>query len=108
MLGADGRQDHRLQRSRIVGKLSSRHRHGRMRADSPPSAIRPNSRIRAVPSFVLEGKYLVEGAQSAEGFAQVLQQVAAELGVPVGTVKSRVYYALRALRLALEEMGWDG
>lgn len=35
-------------------------------------------------------------------------EVAAELGVPVGTVKSRVYYALRALRLALEEMGWDG
>lgn len=27
------------------------------------------------------------------------------LGVPVGTVKSRSYYALRALRLALEERG---
>jgi RNA polymerase sigma-70 factor (ECF subfamily) len=35
-------------------------------------------------------------------------EVAAELGIPEGTVKSRVYYALRALRLALEEMGWDG
>jgi RNA polymerase sigma-70 factor (ECF subfamily) len=35
-------------------------------------------------------------------------EVASELKVPVGTVKSRVYYALRALRLALEEMGWDG
>ena len=34
-------------------------------------------------------------------------EVAEELGVPEGTVKSRVYYALRALRLALEEMGWD-
>lgn len=33
--------------------------------------------------------------------------VAAELGVPVGTVKSRVFYALRALRLALEELGWQ-
>jgi RNA polymerase sigma-70 factor (ECF subfamily) len=32
--------------------------------------------------------------------------VAAELGVPVGTIKSRVYYALRQLRLALEELGW--
>ena len=29
-----------------------------------------------------------------------------ELGVPVGTVKSRVYYALKAMRLALEELGW--
>jgi RNA polymerase sigma-70 factor (ECF subfamily) len=27
------------------------------------------------------------------------------LGVPPGTVKSRVYYALRAIRLALEERG---
>ena len=34
------------------------------------------------------------------------EDVAAELGLPVGTVKSRVYYGLRALRLALEELGW--
>jgi RNA polymerase sigma-70 factor (ECF subfamily) len=34
-------------------------------------------------------------------------EVAADLGIPEGTVKSRVYYALRALRLVLEEMGWD-
>lgn len=34
-------------------------------------------------------------------------EVAEELGIPEGTVKSRVYYALRAVRLALEEMGWD-
>ena len=33
--------------------------------------------------------------------------VAQELGVPVGTVKSRVYYALKAMRLALEELGWS-
>jgi RNA polymerase sigma-70 factor (ECF subfamily) len=30
---------------------------------------------------------------------------AERLGVPAGTVKSRTHYALRALRLALEEMG---
>jgi RNA polymerase sigma-70 factor, ECF subfamily len=30
---------------------------------------------------------------------------AAHLGVPVGTVKSRTHYALRALRLAFQEMG---
>ena len=35
-------------------------------------------------------------------------EVAAELGVPEGTVKSRVYYGLRALRVVLEEMGYDG
>lgn len=35
--------------------------------------------------------------------------VALELGVPEGTVKSRVYYGLRAMRAALEGQGWrDG
>ena len=32
-------------------------------------------------------------------------EVARRLGVPLGTVKSRTHYALRALKLALEEMG---
>src|SRR5919201_2522234 len=35
-------------------------------------------------------------------------EVAAELGVPEGTIKSRVYYGLRALKNRLEEMGYDG
>jgi len=32
-------------------------------------------------------------------------QAAETLGIPVGTVKSRTHYALRALRLAIEELG---
>ncbi|MDP5183439.1 sigma-70 family RNA polymerase sigma factor [Blastococcus sp. BMG 814] len=32
-------------------------------------------------------------------------EVAAELGIPVGTLRSRVFYGLRSLRLAMEEMG---
>jgi RNA polymerase sigma-70 factor, ECF subfamily len=35
-------------------------------------------------------------------------EAADALGVPTGTVKSRTYYALRALRLALEERGVTG
>jgi len=34
-------------------------------------------------------------------------EAALALGIPEGTVKSRAYYALRALRLALEERGWS-
>jgi RNA polymerase sigma-70 factor (ECF subfamily) len=36
---------------------------------------------------------------------RTVNQAAQELGLPVGTVKSRVYYALRALRAALDEIG---
>ncbi len=32
-------------------------------------------------------------------------EVARNLGIPEGTIKSRTHYALRALKLALEEMG---
>ena len=39
--------------------------------------------------------------------ARSYNDVAASLGVPVGTIKSRVYYALKAMRLALEELGWN-
>ena len=36
------------------------------------------------------------------------REAADELGVPSGTVKSRLHYALRALRLALQERGVTG
>jgi RNA polymerase sigma-70 factor (ECF subfamily) len=35
------------------------------------------------------------------------EAVAADLGVPVGTVKSRVFYGLRSLRKSLEAIGWS-
>jgi RNA polymerase sigma-70 factor (ECF subfamily) len=39
---------------------------------------------------------------------RTVNQAAESLGIPVGTVKSRVYYATRALRAALEEIGVAG
>jgi RNA polymerase sigma-70 factor (ECF subfamily) len=40
--------------------------------------------------------------------ARPYSEVAEELGVPEGTIKSRVYYGLKALRVAMEEMGYEG
>jgi RNA polymerase sigma-70 factor (ECF subfamily) len=34
-----------------------------------------------------------------------VREASAKLGIPPGTVKSRTYYALRALKLALQERG---
>jgi len=36
---------------------------------------------------------------------RTVNEAAEVLGIPVGTVKSRVYYAVRALRLVLAERG---
>jgi RNA polymerase sigma-70 factor (ECF subfamily) len=33
-------------------------------------------------------------------------EVASELRIPEGTLRSRIFYGLKSLRLALEEMGW--
>jgi RNA polymerase sigma-70 factor (ECF subfamily) len=35
-------------------------------------------------------------------------EVAAEAGVPVGTMRSRLYYGLKALRFVLEKREWTG
>ena len=45
---------------------------------------------------------LVEVHWNGRPYAEVAQ----DLGVPEGTVKSRVYYGLRAMRDALEREGW--
>ena len=35
------------------------------------------------------------------------KELAEEIGLPEGTLRSRVFYGMKALRLALEELGWD-
>ena len=54
------------------------------------SALRPGHRQVLIQTYYL-GRSVAEAAT--------------ELGIPAGTVKSRTYYALRALKLALEERG---
>lgn len=36
-----------------------------------------------------------------------ISEVAVLIGIPEGTVRSRLFDALKALRLALDEIGWD-
>jgi RNA polymerase sigma-70 factor (ECF subfamily) len=93
---------------------------GRARATRPaPSDIEPAERGHE-PFEQLLVSWQVEEALRRIGEAhrhalvetylrgRTYAEVATELGVPEGTIKSRVYYGLRALRNALEEMGYDG
>jgi RNA polymerase sigma-70 factor (ECF subfamily) len=71
-------------------------------ADAPDKAIVAAVVTAALRQLSLEHRQVVlecyyRGSSVAEA--------AKRLGVPEGTVKSRAHYALRALRLALDEMG---
>jgi len=89
---------------------SARRRH-ELTVDEPPE------RVAADRTDALFDALLVEDALAALGpdhRAVVVRayygglstaELAAELGIPEGTVKSRLHYGLRALRLALQERG---
>lgn len=76
----------------------------------------PGTAVDATEQAVLDG-WLVEEAlrrirpEHREAVVQTHllgrphAEVAAELGVPVGTLRSRIFYGLKALRLAMDEMG---
>ncbi|GAA2886267.1 sigma-70 family RNA polymerase sigma factor [Streptosporangium fragile] len=66
---------------------------------------------RAVESWAVAEALAALRPEHREVLAEVyyqgksVKEAAEALGIPAGTVKSRTYYALRALKLALEERG---
>lgn len=92
----------------------------RARAVRPPLAREPSRELGALDA---ELERIEQRVVLAEAFGRLtpdhrrvlveiairertVNETAAMLGVPAGTVKSRVFYALKALRLALEELGF--
>ncbi|MEP9382548.1 sigma-70 family RNA polymerase sigma factor [Nocardioides sp. KR10-350] len=89
---------------------SARSRHEAV-TESPPEAVL-SDRVDALFETMLVTDAL--RSLSREHLAVVVRayygrlttdEIARELGIPSGTVKSRLHYGLRALRLALEEKG---
>jgi RNA polymerase sigma-70 factor (ECF subfamily) len=86
-------------------------------ADGGVAASRePGTRVDAIDKMVqsaaLEEALRQVGPEHRQVLIEVVildrpqDAVAADLGVPVGTVKSRVFYGLRSLRKSLEAIGW--
>ncbi|MHB1785750.1 MAG: sigma-70 family RNA polymerase sigma factor [Acidimicrobiales bacterium] len=85
----------------------------RQKRDSVPSTPEPLADLdRSVDDWVVSAAV---GSLSADHrqvlfhtiwLGQSVAEAARAIGVPAGTVKSRTYYALRALRLGLEENGF--
>jgi RNA polymerase sigma-70 factor (ECF subfamily) len=75
---------------------------------TPPEAAADD---RLVDAWVVEEALRRIGAEHRTAIVQTHLrgrphgEVAAELGIPIGTLRSRVFYGLKALRLALDEMG---
>lgn len=93
----------------------------RLALHDPEAADRPAGRGTDDPAFdaVLEEWMLEEGLRRirddqrhaiVETYlkGRPYAEVAAGAGVPEGTIRTRVFYGLKALRVCLEEMGWHG
>ena len=88
-------------------------------AEAPPDAL--NTAVDAADSIdaALSAAVVIDAMQALTPAHRAVlidtfyrgrtaAEIAAERGLPVGTARSRVYYALRAIRLALQERGVSG
>jgi RNA polymerase sigma-70 factor (ECF subfamily) len=89
---------------------SARRRHERPVAELPEREIQDDTE-RLFESMIIEESLRTLSAEhravivTAYYGGRSVAQTALELGIPEGTVKSRLHYGLRALRLALQERG---
>ncbi|WP_019932200.1 sigma-70 family RNA polymerase sigma factor [Nocardia sp. BMG111209] len=89
---------------------SARHRR-EYRMDNPPEQSEPDQADRAVDGWLIaDALARLSGDHRAvivRAYYRGLstQQIATELAIPEGTVKSRMHYGMRALRSILQEMG---
>jgi RNA polymerase sigma-70 factor (ECF subfamily) len=84
---------------------------GEVITDAPPELPMADETERAVESWIVSEALARLSPQHREVLVECYYQgrsvneAASRLGVPPGTVKSRTYYALRSLKLVLEELG---
>jgi RNA polymerase sigma-70 factor (ECF subfamily) len=98
-------------RNLVVDHVRSAHHRHELASDRLPEAAEPDGTQAVLDAWLVadalvslspEHRAVVIGAYYR---GRTVAELAAEQGVPPGTVKSRMHYALRALRLALQEKG---
>ena len=94
----------------IDDRRSARHNR-EISTDAPPDVPSPDKTESVLDTWLLSDALLTLSLQhravvvSAYYLGHTVAQIAQQQGIPEGTVKSRLHYALRALRLALQERG---
>jgi RNA polymerase sigma-70 factor (ECF subfamily) len=89
---------------------SARSRHEAV-TDEPPERPQADRVDRMLDSLLVTDALAAIGADHRTVVVKAyfgrltVAEIASDLGIPVGTVKSRLHYGLRALRLALQERG---
>ncbi|MCX4096341.1 sigma-70 family RNA polymerase sigma factor [Nocardia sp. alder85J] len=89
---------------------SARHRR-EYRMDNPPEQAQPDQADRAVDGWLIADALARLSTDHRAVIVRAYyrglstQQIATELAIPEGTVKSRMHYGMRALRSVLQEMG---
>jgi len=84
---------------------------GEVVTETPPEAAGVDETDRAVEAWTIAEALARLSRSHREVIVECfyrghsVAEAAAALGVPAGTVKSRTHYAMRALKLVLEEMG---
>lgn len=95
----------------VIDEWRARRTRSEFPTADPPEEITPDQTDQTVQSWMVAAalrKLSPEHRQAlVECFylGRTVPEAAARLGVPPGTIKSRTHYGLRALKLALEEMG---
>jgi RNA polymerase sigma-70 factor (ECF subfamily) len=102
---------HTVARNLVIDDRRSSRHNREWQSDSLPERQAPDAIGPAVDSWVVADALRSLSAEHravlvrAHYLGQTTVEIAQQEGIPPGTVKSRLHYALRALRLALEEKG---
>nr|WP_319945707.1 sigma-70 family RNA polymerase sigma factor [Nocardia macrotermitis] len=98
-------------RNMAVDEHRSARNRREFRTDNPPEQASPDQADRTLDSWLITDALARLSTDHREVIVRAYyrglstQQIARELSIPEGTVKSRMHYGMRALRSALQEMG---